>query len=121
MASVRYANVGGSNVRNAPAGGFIVLLNQGDLMYDIDGVAPISAPLNGTMYTWIKVNYYKIEDDNFSKSGVGWVATSTVTAASTTTPSKSAVISSNTLLKQNQMLINARYIYKQLLELIAMC
>jgi len=116
ITKVRYANSGGSNVRNSAAGSVIITVDQGNLMYDIPGEKTVIAKLNGTTYTWVRVYYYKIEKDNSTTQGSGWVAMSTTTEVSTSVPGKSSVISSNTKLKQNQMLINARYIYNYLIK-----
>lgn len=115
ITKVRYANSGGANVRNSAAGSVIVTVNQGNLMYDIPGEKTVTAKLNGTTYTWVRVYYYKIEANNSTTQGNGWVATSTTTEVSTSAPGKSSVITSNVLLMQNQMIINARYIYNYLI------
>lgn len=112
MATVRHAPTGGLNVRDNPAGNKVVTLNAGDLMYDIPGVAAKDAVFNGTNYTWIKVHYYK--SGTTTEDGEGWVTKSNTTQISTTAPSKSSTYSSNSVLKQNEMLVNARYIYKYL-------
>lgn len=113
--NVRYANSGGSNVRSSAAGSVVTTLNQGNLMYDIPGEKTVRAKLNGTTYTWVRVYYYKINSDNSTTQGNGWVATSTTTVVSTSVPSKSAVVSATTSLKQNNSLTNARYIYNYLI------
>ncbi|WP_312442342.1 phage tail tip lysozyme [Lacrimispora sp.] len=112
---VRYANSGGSNVRSSAAGSVVTTVNQGNLMYDIPGEKTVTKALNGTTYTWVRVYYYKINSDNSTTEGNGWVAMSTTTEVSTTVPSKSAIISAATALEQNQMLTNARYIYNYLI------
>lgn len=115
ITKVRYANSGGANVRSSAAGTVVITLNQGNLMYDIPGEQMVTAPLNGTTYTWVRVYYYKINSDNSTTTGNGWVATSTTTEVSTSVPSKSSVISATTALSQNNMLTNARYIYNYLI------
>lgn len=113
MATVRYAGSGGIKVRSTAAGTVVVTLNEGALMYDIAGVANVKKALNGTTYVWVKVHYYNVKDDS-TDEGSGWVTKKYTTQVSTTVPSKSSIHSSNSLLKQNQMLTNARYIYKYL-------
>jgi hypothetical protein len=58
MATVRYAGSNGIKVRSTAAGTVVVTLNEGDLMYDIPGVANVKKALNGTTYVWVKVHYY---------------------------------------------------------------
>lgn len=115
ITKVRYANSGGVNVRSSAAGSVVTTIDHGNLMYDIPGVQPVQAVLNGTTYTWVNIYYYKINGDNSTTEGNGWVATSTTTEVSTTVPGKSSVITSNAVLKQNDMLTNARYIYNYLI------
>lgn len=112
MATVRHAPSGGLNVRNSAAGETVITLNAGDLMYDIAGVASVTKALNGKSYVWIKVHYNK-SDDSLSE-GDGWVSQSNTTVISTAVPAKSSTLCSNSYLKQNEMLVNARYIYKYL-------
>lgn len=108
---VRYVtSSSGVNVRSTAAGTKIVALNYGDLMYDIEGVANVTAALNGTSYVWVKVHYYT--KDRPSKEGEGWVTVNNTAIVSTTVPIKQQVNSSNTVLKQSDRLTNARYIYK---------
>lgn len=113
--TVRRAPSGGLNVRSTAAGTKVATLNEGDLMYDIAGVAAVTKPLNGTSYVWIKVHYYK-STGNTTVEGEGWVTKSNAAAISTKAPAKSDTYSSNADLKQYQMLVNARYIYKYLLD-----
>ena len=59
MATVRYVNSSsGLNVRDSAAGTKVTTLNNGDLMYDIPGVANVTASLGGTSYVWVEVHYY---------------------------------------------------------------
>ena len=59
MATVRYVNSSsGLNVRDSAAGTKVTTLNNGALMYDIPGVANVTASLGGTSYVWVKVHYY---------------------------------------------------------------
>lgn len=113
---VRYANSGGLNVRSTAAGTKVTTLNAGTLMYDIPGIDTVTKALSGTTYVWVKVFYYKINDDNSTTTGNGWVVKNSTTEVSTIVPSKSSVCSSSSPLKQNQMLTNARYIYNYLTE-----
>ncbi|MDE7477643.1 MAG: hypothetical protein K2M91_06795 [Lachnospiraceae bacterium] len=110
--NIRYAPSGGLNVRNSAAGTAIITLNSGDLMYDVPGVATVTKSLNGTVYEWVKVHYYK--SDDAANEGEGWVAKKTTTQVSTSVPAKSQVIKSDAHLKQYQMLTHARYIFKYL-------
>ena len=110
--TVRRAPSGGLNVRSTAAGAKVATLNEGDLMYDIAGVSAVTKPLNGTSYVWIKVHYY-LSGDTMTE-GDGWVTKANTTAISTTAPSKSDTFCSNSYLKQHEMLVNARYIYKYL-------
>ncbi len=112
--NVRYANSGGISVRNTAAGTKITTLNAGTLMYDIPGITTVTASLKGTSYVWVKVCYYKINSDNSTTTGNGWVAKSATTQVSNTVPSKSSTYSSNSVLTQNKMLVNATYIYNYL-------
>lgn len=113
MATVRYVNSSsGLNVRNSAAGTKITTLNNGDLMYDIPGVANVTASLGGTSYVWVKVHYYKTGSSH--EEGNGWVTVKNTMVVSTTVPTKSNVLSSNSSLKQYEQLINARYIHKYL-------
>ena len=110
---VRYVSAtGGVNVRSTAAGTKITTLNHGDLMYDIAGVSNVTASLNGTSYVWVKVHYYAY--GNSTTEGEGWVTTTHTSVVSTTVPNKSQVLCSNSLLKQYQRLINARYIHNYL-------
>lgn len=112
--NVRYvSSSNGINVRKTAAGTKAVSLNYGDLMYDIPGVAPVTKPLDGTSYVWVKVHYYR-SSTNPAEEGDGWVATANAPVVSTTVPSKSDTFSSNSHLKQHERLANARYIYKYL-------
>ena len=119
-ATVRYANSGGINVRDNPAGNVVRALNAGDLMAD-NSDAPVVKALNGTSYTWIKVSYYasNVPSTDPCATGLGWVARETTTVVSTATPAKSAVVAANRVLAQNEMLVNARYIYNYLRSLQA--
>ena len=110
--NVRYAPDGGINVRSSAAGTTVITLNAGDLMYDVPGVATVTKSLNGTIYEWVKVHYYKSDDE--AHEGDGWVAKKTTTQVSTSVPSKSQVIKTDANLEQFQMLTNARYIFKYL-------
>lgn len=113
MATVRYAGSDGIKVRSTAAGAVAVTLNESALMYDIAGVANVKKALNGTTYVWVKVHYYNVKDDS-TDEGSGWVAKEYTTQVSKTVPSKSSVYNSNTTLKQNQMLTNARYVFSKL-------
>lgn len=113
--TVRYAPSGGLNVRSTAAGTKVTTLNEGDLMYDIPGVATVTKSLNGTSYVWVKVHYYKSSDTS-AEEGDGWVTKVNATAVSTTAPSKSDTFCSNTYQKQNETLVNARYIYNYLID-----
>lgn len=113
MATVRHAPSGGLNVRSTPAGDKVTTLNAGDLMYDIVGVASVTKAMGTTTYVWIKVHYYKTENNSVTE-GDGWVTQVNTTAISKTVPTKSDTFCSNSYLKQHEMLVNARYIYKYL-------
>lgn len=108
--AVRYADASGIRVRLTPAGTLVNTMNGGDLMYDIPGVNPVVASLDGTSYTWVKVHYFMY--GNRTEEGEGWVAKENTTEVSRTAPTKSDVVVSNAYLKQYQRLINARYIYR---------
>lgn len=113
MATVHYVNSSsGLNVRSTAAGTKVTTLNNGDLMYDIPGVSTVTASLNGTSYVWVKIHYYKT--GTTTKEGDGWVTVNNTSTVSTTVPTKSKVLSSNSSLKQYQQLINARYIHNYL-------
>lgn len=54
---VRYVNSSnGINVRSSAAGTKVTALDNGDLMYDVQGVANVTKPLDGTSYVWVKVH-----------------------------------------------------------------
>ena len=109
---VRYvSNTNGIIVRNTPGGSQIATLNYGNLMYERSTTYQ-TASLGGVEYTWAYVYYYK--DDNDFSEGTGWVAIEFTTIVSTTSPSKSNVVSDSNYIKQFQQLINARYIYHYL-------
>lgn len=113
--TVMYATAG-INVRNSAAGSIINSIVPGSLMiYDYDD-APVRKALNGTTYTWIKVKYY-YGTLVVGNSGTGWVATTYLSSVSTSIPAKSAVIVSNSYIRQDQILTNARYIFHYLLSL----
>lgn len=110
---VRYVNSSsGLNVRKTAAGTKVTTLNNGDLMYDISGVSNVTASLNGTSYVWVKVHYFKT--GTTTEEGDGWVTVKNTTTISTTIPTKSKVLNSNSSLKQYEQLINARYIHNYL-------
>lgn len=68
--AVRQAGSSGVVVRSAAAGSALLTTNDGDLMYLIPGIAPVTAALSGTTYTWYKVHYYST---NVTVSeGDGW-------------------------------------------------
>lgn len=113
MATVRRAPSGGLNVRSAAAGTKVATLNEGDLMYEIAGVAKVTKALGETSYVWVKVHYYQ-SSTKPATEGDGWVTTTHATIISTTKPSKSDTFFSNSRLKQHEMLTNARYIYNYL-------
>lgn len=111
--TVRRAPSGGLNVRSTAAGTKVVTLNEGDLMYEISGVSKVTKSLNGTSYEWVKVHYYH-SSTKPATEGNGWVTTQHATVISTTTPSMSDTLFSNSYLKQHEMLTNARYVYNYL-------
>ena len=82
-------------------------------MYDMPGIPKLTASLNNVSYTWVRVYYFKVGTSS-TEEGEGWVAEKYTTIVSTTAPTKSDTISSNSYLKQNQQLTNARYIYNYL-------
>lgn len=104
MATVRYVNSSsGLNVRSAATSTKVTTLNSGDLMYDISGVSNVTASLNGTSYVWVKVHYYK--SGSTIEDGVGWVTKNNTATVSTTIPTKSKVLSSNSSLKQYEQVM----------------
>lgn len=121
--TVRYAkDASGCNVRNAAAGTVTRAIVQGALMIYDSANAPITAALNGTTYTWIKVTYYyKGSADAYllATEDTGWVAQENTSEVSKTIPAKSSVLSDNVSYRPEQRLINARYICKYLRGLVA--
>lgn len=116
--TVRYAKDAiGLNVRNAAAGTIVRAIDYGNLMIHDSADAPVKKELNGAMYTWLKVTYYY--GDPVNDSATGWVAQENTTAVSTTIPAKSSVVTCNRVLRQDEMLINARYVCKYLLGLVS--
>ena len=112
--TVRYAkDSSGLNVRDAAAGNKIRAVVQGTLMIHDSKDVPVKKALNGTTYTWIKVTYYYKSDDDaylIATEATGWVTQENTAVVSTTIPGKSSVYSGNQSYKQNERLVNARYI-----------
>ena len=119
--TVRYVNTSsGVNVRDAAAGNKVRSLLQGTLMIYDTANAPVKKALNGTTYTWIKVTYYyKGSNDQYlmATEATGWVTQNNTTEVSTTIPDKSSIYSGNQSYKQNERLVNARYIFDYLRSL----
>lgn len=113
--TVRYVSTSsGVNVRDAAAGNKVRSLPQGTLMIYDTANAPVKKALNGTTYTWIKVTYYyQGANDQYlmATEATGWVTQDNTTKVSTTVPGKSSVYSGNQSYKQNERLVNARYIF----------
>ena len=119
--TVRYVSTSsGVNVRDAAAGNKVRSLPQGTLMIYDTANAPVKKALNGTTYTWIKVTYYyQGANDQYlmATEATGWVTQDNTTKVSTTVPGKSSVYSGNQSYKQNERLVNARYIFDYLRSL----
>lgn len=114
--TVRYVkDTGGLNVRNDAAGTIVRAINYGNLMIYDSADAPVKKALGGVTYTWIKVTYYY--GDPVTDSATGWVAQENTAAVSTSKPTKSSVVTDDRVLRQNEVLINARYVCNYLLGL----
>ncbi len=110
----------GVNVRDAAAGNKVRALFQGTLMIHDSSDAPVKKALNGTTYTWLKVTYYYKGGNDaylYATKETGWVTEENTAKVSTTKPSKSSVYTEDKSYKQNERLVNARYICNYLRSL----
>ena len=111
-------------VRKTAAGDLKTYLNYEDVVIYDPNDAPVTKPLNGTTYTWIKITYYhsgENDDDSATPSYVdtGWIARENTYTVAVGTPNKSAVrvkdvggwTDNGT---QKERFTNARYIFNYL-------